>query len=166
MEKLERPEDSPRAIKLQFSEALASGNDVLDVRGLSMAYGERALFEDISFLLKRGDRALIIGPNGCGKSTLIKLILGRLAPTGGVIEEGYNVEIGYYDQENQNLTPENTVLEQAAYNRSQKDVPSAFWTPMASLITPLLTAKAEGKTVTDEQLMGYLEALCKQIRKG
>ena len=58
------------------------------------------------------------------------------------------------------------VLEQAAYNRSQKNVPSTFWTPMASLVTPLLTAKAEGKTVTDEQLQGYLEALCKQIRKG
>ena len=58
------------------------------------------------------------------------------------------------------------VLEQAAYNRSQKNVPSTFWTPMASLITPLITAKAEGKTVTDEQMMGYLEALCKQIRKG
>ena len=58
-----------------------------------------------------------------------------------------------------------TVLEQAAYNRSQKDVPSAFWSPMASLITPLLTAKAEGKTVTDAQLQEYLNALCKQIRK-
>ena len=58
------------------------------------------------------------------------------------------------------------VLEQAAYNRSQKNVPSTFWTPMASVITPLLTAKAEGKTVTDAQLKGYLEALCKQIRKG
>ena len=58
------------------------------------------------------------------------------------------------------------VLEQAAYNRSQKNVPSTFWTPMASLITPLLTAKAEGKTVTDAQLQGYLDALCKQIRKG
>ncbi len=57
------------------------------------------------------------------------------------------------------------VLEQAAYNRAQKNVPSTFWTPMASLITPLLTAKAEGKTVTDEQLQGYLDALCKQIRK-
>ena len=58
------------------------------------------------------------------------------------------------------------VLEQAAYNRAQKNVPSTFWTPMASLVTPLLTAKAEGKTVTDEQLQGYLDALCKQIRKG
>ena len=58
------------------------------------------------------------------------------------------------------------VLEQAAYNRSQKDVPSAFWTPMASLITPLITAKSEGKTVSDEQLQDYLSALCQQIRKG
>ena len=58
-----------------------------------------------------------------------------------------------------------TVLEQSAYNRAQKDVPSAFWTPMASLITPLLTAKAENKTVTDQQLQEYLDALCKQIRK-
>ena len=58
------------------------------------------------------------------------------------------------------------VLEQAAYNRSQKNVPSTFWTPMAALITPLLTAKAEGKTITDAQLQGYLDALCKQIRKG
>ena len=56
-------------------------------------------------------------------------------------------------------------LAQAARNRSQKNVPSTFWTPMASLITPLLTAKAEGKTVTDTQLQEYLNALCKQIRK-
>ncbi len=58
-----------------------------------------------------------------------------------------------------------TVLEQAAYNRSQKSVPSAYWTPMASLITPLITAKADGRTVTDAEMKGYLEALCNQIRK-
>jgi len=112
MERLERPQDAPRAIRMKFSEGLASGNDVLEVRGLSMAYPGRPLFEDLSFLVKRGERVLVIGPNGCGKSTLIKMILGRLAPTGGVIETGYNVEIGYYDQENQNLTPENSVLEE------------------------------------------------------
>ena len=58
-----------------------------------------------------------------------------------------------------------TVLEQATYNRSQKSVPNAYWTPMGSLITPLVTAKAEGRTVTDAEMKGYLEALCKQIRK-
>ncbi len=58
-----------------------------------------------------------------------------------------------------------TVLEQAAYNRSQKNVPTAYWTPMGSLITPLVTAKAEGRTVSDSEMQGYLDALCKQIRK-
>ncbi len=112
MERVERPKNDPRSIRMQFSEALASGNDVLEVRGLSMRFGERKLFEELSFLVKRQERVLIVGPNGCGKSTLIKLLLGKLAPTSGVIEPGYHVEIGYYDQENQNLTPENTVLDE------------------------------------------------------
>ena len=112
MEKLERPTADPRAIRMSFSEAIASGNDVLDVRRLSMSYPGRTLFREISFLVKRQQRVLIIGPNGCGKSTLIKLILGKLQASGGVIEQGYNVEIGYYDQENQQLSPENTVLDE------------------------------------------------------
>ena len=112
MEKLERPEADPRAIRMRFSSSTASGNDVLWARGLSMGYTGRELFADLSFLIKRQERVLVIGPNGCGKSTLIKLILGKLAPTAGRIEAGYNVQIGYYDQENQNLTPQNTVLDE------------------------------------------------------
>ncbi len=112
MERVERPQNAPRAIQMQFSEALTSGNDVLEVRGLSMGFPGRPLFHDLSFLIKRQERVLIIGPNGCGKSTLIKAILGRLSPTAGSLSPGYNVEIGYYDQENQNLTPENTVLDE------------------------------------------------------
>ena len=112
MERVERPQNDPRAIRMRFDEASTSGNDVLEARGLSMAFGERKLFEDISFLIKRSERVLIIGPNGCGKSTLIKIILHKLAPTAGSLTEGYNVHVGYYDQENQNLTPENTVLDE------------------------------------------------------
>lgn len=112
MEKLERPQDAPKAIRMQFSEASASGNDVLEVRKLSMRYPERPLFDDLSFLVKRGERVLIIGPNGCGKSTLIKILLGQIPPYSGVIEHGYHVEIGYYDQENQNLDESNTVLDE------------------------------------------------------
>ena len=112
MERVERPQNDPRAIRMRFDEASTSGNDVLEARGLSMAFGQRKLFEDISFLIKRSERVMIIGPNGCGKSTLIKIILHKLAPTAGSLTEGYNVHVGYYDQENQNLTPENTVLDE------------------------------------------------------
>ena len=112
MERVERPQNDPRAICMRFDEASTSGNDVLEARGLSMSFGERKLFEDISFLIKRSERVLIIGPNGCGKSTLIKIILHKLAPMTGYLAEGYNVHVGYYDQENQNLSPENTVLDE------------------------------------------------------
>ena len=112
MVRVERPKADPRGVRMSFTAASASGNDVLSVRGLSFGYSDRPLIRDLSFTVKRGDRLLIIGPNGCGKSTLVKLLLGKLTPTAGVIEAGYHVEIGYYDQENQNLTPENTVLDE------------------------------------------------------
>ena len=57
------------------------------------------------------------------------------------------------------------VLDQAKYNRAQKSVPSTYWTPMGSLITPIISAKANGTQVTDSMLQGYLDALCRQIKK-
>ena len=112
IERLERPREAPKSIRLAFTQSYASGNEVLHVKDLSMAFGENRLFDGLDFLLQKGERMFVIGPNGCGKSTLIKLILGKLTPVKGRIEAGYNVEIGYYDQENQNLTPENTVFEE------------------------------------------------------
>ncbi len=112
MEKLERPKEAPRAIRMSFQEASASGNEVLDVRSLSKSFDGNTLFSELSFLLKKSDRMFITGPNGCGKSTLLKIILGKERASAGRFEMGYNVEIGYYDQENQNLTPENTVLDE------------------------------------------------------
>ncbi|MBE6584257.1 MAG: ABC-F family ATP-binding cassette domain-containing protein [Ruminococcaceae bacterium] len=112
MEKLEAPESEERAIRLKFTSAIASGNEVMNVKGLSMSFGHNRLFDKLDFLVKRGERLLIIGPNGCGKSTLIKLMMQRLAATSGKIEMGYNVEIGYYDQENQNLDEGKTVLDE------------------------------------------------------
>ena len=125
MERVERPQDAPKGIRMKFSEALTSGNDVLEIRGLSMGFAQRKLFQNISFMVKREERVLIIGPNGCGKSTLIKGILNKQAPLSGVISTGYNVEIGYYDQENQNLNSENTVLDELwnAYpTRTETDI--------------------------------------------
>ena len=112
MVKLERPKEAPQSVKIQFSSSIASGNDVLTVKNMSFSYGFTPLLRDLSFLVKRNDRLFIVGPNGCGKSTLIKLVMGRLKPTGGYIETGYNVNVGYYDQENQNLSMSNTVLDE------------------------------------------------------
>ena len=110
MEKIDRPEAEAKAIKFTFHAGIESGNDVLDVRSLAMGFGTRELFSDLSFSVKKRERVFIVGPNGCGKSTLVKLICGLLSPKAGRIDFGYNVELGYYDQENQNLTPTNTVL--------------------------------------------------------
>ncbi len=112
MVRVERPENAPKPIRLRFTASRPSGNDVLDLRDVSMGFDGRMLFEHLNFLVKKDDRLLVLGQNGCGKSTLIKLIIGKLEPVSGIIEAGYNVEIGYYDQENQNLDPENTVLDE------------------------------------------------------
>ena len=112
MVKLEKPQNAPKPIKMKFTRAHESGGEVLEVRGLGMAFGDKQLFCNVSFLIKKKQRVLLVGPNGCGKSTLLKLILNRLEPTAGTVEAGYNVEVGYYDQENQNLTDENSVLEE------------------------------------------------------
>ena len=112
MERLERPKEAPRPVSIKFSSSLSSGNDVLTVKDLAFGYSGKVLFSGLSFVVKKNDRLFIVGPNGCGKSTLIKLMLSRLVPNEGYIESGYNVKVGYYDQENQNLTPSNTVLEE------------------------------------------------------
>lgn len=110
MEKVERPMDAPKAIRFAFNDAGESGNDVLSVRKLEKSFPNKPLFKNLSFEVKKRDHVLILGPNGCGKSTLIKMLVGKLSPDAGKIEFGYNVTVGYYDQENQNLDPKKTVL--------------------------------------------------------
>ena len=113
MEKIERPQDAPRGVRIKFCDASPSGNEVMNIQNLSFAYsGEKEVLCDVSFGVRRGDKLFIVGANGSGKSTLIKLVLSKLMPTSGYIEMGYNVRLGYYDQENQNLSPQNTVLEE------------------------------------------------------
>ncbi len=113
MERVERPEDDPRGISFSFSSSIASGNDVMMLKDVSFAYpSSPMLIKDLSLTVKRGDRLFIVGPNGCGKSTLIKMLMSRLLPSSGYVDMGYNVNVGYYDQENQNLSSSNTVLEE------------------------------------------------------
>lgn len=113
MQKLERPKEALRPIKMQFTSALESGNEVLKIKNISFGYDpSHQLLKNFSLLVGKRERLFIVGSNGCGKSTLIKLLLGKLTPDSGYIEAGYNVVVGYYDQENQNLTDDNTVLDE------------------------------------------------------
>ncbi|MBR5679782.1 MAG: ABC-F family ATP-binding cassette domain-containing protein, partial [Clostridia bacterium] len=112
MVKVEKPKPLPKSIHFTLNSSGESGNDVAEAKGLTMGFGNNILFRNLSFLVKKRDRLFIWGPNGCGKSTLIKLLLGQLEPLAGEIEFGYNVTVGYYDQENQNLDDSNTVLDE------------------------------------------------------
>ena len=112
MEKVEKPKALPKSIRFTLTSSGESGNEVAEAKGLTMGFGGNILFRNLSFLVKKHDRLFIWGPNGCGKSTLIKLLLGQLEPLAGEIEFGYNVTVGYYDQENQNLDEDNTVLDE------------------------------------------------------
>lgn len=77
-----------------------------------MGFGQNTLFSGISFDVKKRERVFILGPNGCGKSTLVKILCGLMRQKSGRVDFGYNVELGYYDQENQNLTDTKTVLDE------------------------------------------------------
>lgn len=112
MEKIDKPKDLPKSIRFALSSSGESGNDVAYAKNLTMGFGSNILFRNLNFLVKKRDRLFISGPNGCGKSTLIKLLLGQLEAISGEIEFGYNVTVGYYDQENQNLDDNNTVLDE------------------------------------------------------
>lgn len=112
MEKIDAPSRLPDNIRMKFSDSDESGYDVLSVRRLSKSYPAKTLFEGLSFELKKRDRLFIIGKNGCGKSTLLKILSGSAMQDCGTFDFGYNVTLGYYDQENQNLSEDKTVIDE------------------------------------------------------
>ena len=112
MEKIELAPAAPRDIRLSFSAEEESAGDVCEVKDLSFSYGNEPLLSGVSFLIRRYERVLFLGKNGCGKSTLMKLINSLLTPTGGKITLGYNIKIGYYDQENRGLSLDKTVFDE------------------------------------------------------
>ena len=110
MEKIELAPKDPRKIRLAFTEEEESANDVLLAKDLSFSYGGRPLINNLSLLIRRGERVLFLGKNGSGKSTLMKLFNSLLSPDKGKITLGYNIKIGYYDQENRGLSDGKTVF--------------------------------------------------------
>ncbi len=112
MEKIDRPEALPDKMRLKLTPRIQSGNDVLTVEKLSMGFGSGCLFRNVSFEIKRGEKVAIIGPNGIGKSTLFKIILGSLTPLSGKAVIGVNVFPSYYDQEHHGLDDRNTIFDE------------------------------------------------------
>ncbi len=112
MEKVELAPPDPKNIRIKFNSEEESAGDVLLARDLSFSYSGTPLIKNISFLIRRYERVLFLGKNGSGKSTLMKLINSMLTPTAGSITLGYNIKIGYYDQENRGLSLNKTVFEE------------------------------------------------------
>ena len=112
MEKLDRPDAPLENIRMTFNKSGEGANEVLTINKLSKAYGDNLLFRDFNATVMKRDHAFIIGANGCGKSTLIKILAKKLSADSGSIHWGLNTVFAYYDQENQNLDYSKTVLDE------------------------------------------------------
>ena len=114
IERLEKPTEENTDIRIVLEPNVTSGNDVMKVENLSKAYPPIQLFSDINFEVKRGERIALIGNNGTGKTTILKIINELVAPDAGTVSLGSNVFIGYYDQEHQLLHMEKTIFDEIA----------------------------------------------------
>ncbi|MCM1045141.1 MAG: ABC-F family ATP-binding cassette domain-containing protein [Candidatus Gastranaerophilales bacterium] len=112
IEVLEKPIETRADMKLKLTPYLQSGNDVLTVEGLGKSFGDKLLFQDVHFALKRGEHVAIIGDNGAGKTTLLKILNDILPADSGDFFLGANVEIGYYDQEHHVLHSDKTLFDE------------------------------------------------------
>ena len=109
---LDKPTEIRADMRLTLTPRRQSGNDVLTVENLSKSFGSNLLFENVNFELKRGEHVAIIGDNGTGKTTLLKILNQLLPPDTGMFRLGTNVEIGYYDQDHQVLHSEKTLFDE------------------------------------------------------
>ena len=109
---LDKPEAYRKKAKIEFNPSVTSGNDVLQLRDISMRYGERILFKDLNLDIYRGEKVALIGANGIGKSTLFKIIMNEITPLSGDIKFGTNVNVSYFHQEQKTLNLDNTIIDE------------------------------------------------------
>ncbi|MDO5089428.1 MAG: ABC-F family ATP-binding cassette domain-containing protein [Leptotrichiaceae bacterium] len=112
IERMDDPVFNPRRMKLKFETDGITGDNVLKVKNIEKSFGNKKVLNNISFDLFRGERVGIIGKNGIGKSTLLKIIVNKLQQDKGTAEFGSRVKIGYYDQDHQDLHNENNILQE------------------------------------------------------
>ncbi len=109
IERLDKPADE-KQIRFSFGVNRRTGEDVLDIRDYAKSFGERVLFEHADLKMSSGDRVALIGPNGIGKTTFLRCLMGLETPDAGTVRWGANIDLGYYDQMQSSLHGEKTVL--------------------------------------------------------
>ncbi len=109
---LEKPEDLPLDINFEFKASRRGGNDVLMADDLALSFEDNKLFKDVNMYVQRQERIFLIGPNGCGKTSLLKVLLGVYKPDIGSVRFGSNIDVGYYDQAQGNLDETKSVIDE------------------------------------------------------
>lgn len=109
---LDKPEAYRKKARIEFNPSVVSGNDVLQVRDVSMGYGNRILFKDLNLDIYREEKVALIGANGIGKSTLFKIIMNEIIPLSGSVTLGTNVNVSYFHQEQKTLNLDNTIIDE------------------------------------------------------
>ena len=123
------PDSELETMRIRFEPKFESGNDVLICRGIEKAFGEKQLFKDVNIHIRKGERVFILGENGCGKTTLFKILTGKIPQDRGEFEYGANVMPGYFDQMQQNLDLSKTAIDEVwdrFPNLTQTEVRSAL----------------------------------------
>lgn len=130
---LVKPEKAPKSIRFRFRACAGGANNVLITKKLGMSFGEKKLFNNVDIHIKKGEKVFLLGPNGCGKTTLIKILMGQLSQTSGDYQIGENIHIGYYDQFKENLHRDKTVM-----NEVWDEYPSLTQTEIRSALALFL----------------------------
>ena len=133
MDRLEKPVEYEKNMSFSPEPSCLSGKDVLSVTDFAKSFGEKHLFSHVDFEIKRGEKVAIIGQNGTGKTTLLKMINGMVPVDEGEAVTGSNVEIGYYDQEHSVLHPEKTIFQEI-----QDDYPDLNHTQIRNVLAAFL----------------------------
>jgi len=112
MKRIDSPNIDPRETKINFETEIKSGNDVLHIENLSKRFGDNLLFENLDLDIKRSEKIALIGENGRGKTTLFNIIMDKISSDTGIKVLGKSIFLGYYDQEQSNLNPEKTIIDE------------------------------------------------------
>ncbi len=111
---LEKPEASPDRIRFHFHTRTGGGYEVLTIRDLSKSFDQVLLFESVNMDVRKGEHVFLLGPNGCGKTTLFKMILGQIEQSKGTVKIGQNIQTGYYDQTQSDIDPDKTIFDEVS----------------------------------------------------